>query len=64
MPVFVLAKGIKTVHAEREGETKNGKILSTYLLNDPLLQFEGLNSKTGNYIRNSTMVYLLKMEYW
>ena len=34
MSVFVHAQGIKTVHAGGGG--KNGKILSTYLLNAPL----------------------------
>ena len=35
MSVFVHAQGIKTVHAGRGGG-KNGKILSTKLLNVPL----------------------------
>ena len=35
MPVFVRAQGIKTVHAEGGGRSRNGKILSKYLLNDP-----------------------------
>ena len=35
MSVFVHAQGIKTVHAGRGG-SKNGKILSTQLLNAPL----------------------------
>ena len=37
MSVFVHAHGIKTVNSEkREGGSKNDKILSTWLLNDPL----------------------------
>ena len=35
MSVFVHSQGIITVHGA-EGEVKNGKILSTQLLNDPL----------------------------
>ena len=37
MSVFVHAHGIKSVNSEkREGGSKNDKILSTWLLNDPL----------------------------
>ena len=36
MSVFVHAHGIKTVHAGGRGGSKNGKILSTELLNAPL----------------------------
>ena len=36
MSDFVQAQDIKTVHAGGEGGSKNGKILSTLLLNDPL----------------------------
>ena len=37
MSVFVYAQGIKTVNAGGDGGSKNGKIMSTQLLNAPLL---------------------------
>ena len=41
MSVFVHAQGIKIVHAGGgEGGSKNGRILSTQLLNDPLVGFQ------------------------
>jgi hypothetical protein len=43
--VFVHAKGIKTVHAG--GGSKNGKILSTLLLNDPYVLYNSRNTKVG-----------------
>ena len=40
MSVFVHAQGIKTIHACGRGGSKNGKILSTQLFNDPKEEYQ------------------------
>ena len=42
MFVFVYAQGIETVHAGRGGGSKNCKLLSTQLLNDPLVEISNV----------------------
>jgi hypothetical protein len=61
MVVFVYAKGIKSVHVCGGGGAKNGKILSTRLLNAPLWvkEVDLLISKKNIY--KTLLIYLYEI---